>query len=171
MKITKTEMDGLILLEPCSYQDKRGCFYESWRQNEYKQVGILEEFLQDNVSISYKNVLKGMHLRKDQGQLVTVVHGKIYDVAVDLRENSKNYKKYFAIELEGENPKQLYMPPGFAHGFCVLSEIAIINYKCTQYYDSSYEEGIRWDDPQLNIAWPGKEFIISDRDLKLDLLQ
>lgn len=165
MKITETDFQGLILIEPRTFQDERGMFYESWRCEDYQGAGINEIFLQDNVSFSKKNVLRGLHYQIHQGQLITVTYGKIFDVAVDLRPNSKTYKKYFSIELEGSNTKQLYMPPGFAHGFCVLSEQAIINYKCTQYYDPTHESGIIWNDREIGIKWPPCEsFIFSSRD-------
>jgi len=166
MKVTKTKFEELLIIEPSLYVDKRGSFYESWRKEDYKQIGIDQEFLQDDVSVSYKNVLRGLHLQKAQGKLVTVVYGKIFDVVVDLRATSKTYQQYFSIELSTENPKQLYVPPGFAHGFCVLSDITIMNYKCTQYYDASSEESFRWDDPRFNIDWPGNHFILSEKDKK-----
>jgi len=164
MKIIETGFDGLILLKPKVYQDERGAFYESWRLEDYKKLGITEDFLQDNVSISRKNVLKGLHFQKNQGQLVTVTLGRIFDVVVDIRPESKTYKKYFSILLDVEDPQQLYMSPGFAHGFCVLSDMAIINYKCTQYYNPHEEGGIVWDDPALDIEWPIESPIISSRD-------
>ena len=164
MKVIKTEFDGLLILSPSFHEDERGSFYESWSKEVYRKIGIEEEFLQDNFSVSYKNVLRGLHLQKDQGQLVTVVFGKIFDVVVDLRERSRTYKQHFSIELDGEDPKQLYMPPGFAHGFCVLSEVAIINYKCTQYYNSSSETRLGWNDSELKINWPVGSFILSEKD-------
>ncbi|KAB8028017.1 dTDP-4-dehydrorhamnose 3,5-epimerase [Fluviispira multicolorata] len=164
MKLNKTGFDDLLLIEVNFFYDFRGSFFESWRENEYKKLGINEVFIQDNISISKKNILRGLHFQKNQGQLVTVVHGKIFDVAVDLRPNSKTYKNYFSIELNSKNPKQLYMPPGFAHGFCVLSDLAIINYKCTQYYNSKDEGGIIWNDPSIDIKWPLNDHIISERD-------
>ena len=165
MKITETGFQGLIVLEPRTFKDERGIFYESWRSEDYQKAGINEKFLQDNVSFSKRNVLRGLHYQSHQGQLVTVIQGKIFDVAVDLRPHSKTYKKYFSIELEGSNPKQLYMPPGFAHGFCVQSDSAIINYKCTQYYEPTQEGGIIWNDPHIGIEWPPCESLIfSPRD-------
>ncbi len=172
MKIIDTGFEGLILIEPMIFEDNRGNFYESWKDADYENIGIKEKFLQDNVSISKKNVLRGLHYQKNQGQLVTVIHGKILDVAVDIRPESKTYKKYFSIELDSTKPQQLYMPPGFAHGFCVLSDIAIINYKCTQYYDATQEGGIIWNDPELGIEWPSNiSFILSLKDIRLDPYQ
>jgi len=170
MKVIDTGFEGLILIEPKLFRDERGIFYESWRDANYQEIGIQEKFLQDNVSISKKNVLRGLHYQKNQGQLVTVVHGKIFDVAVDIRPGSKTYKKYFSIELDATEPKQLYMPPGFAHGFCVLSDIAIINYRCTQYYDATQEGGIIWNDPEIGIKWPVESPIISEKDLSFLLI-
>lgn len=167
MKIIETNFQGLILIEPRTFQDERGMFYESWRCEDYQGAGINEIFLQDNVSFSKKNVLRGLHYQVNQGQLVTVTHGKIFDVAVDLRPHSETYKKSFSIELEGSSPKQLYMPPGFAHGFCVLSDYAVIHYKCTQHYNSTQEGGVIWNDRDIAIEWPSCEsFILSSRDIE-----
>lgn len=170
VKVTKTNLDGLLILEPRLFKDNRGAFYESWKEADYKEAGIQEKFIQDNVSISKKNVLRGLHYQKDQGQLVTVTHGKIFDVAVDIRPKSKTYKKYFYVELSGDTPRQLYMPPGFAHGFCVLSDLAIINYKCTQYYDPENEGGVIWNDPGIGIEWPTCDWILGERDAVFDKL-
>lgn len=170
LKVTKTNFDGLFILEPCFFKDDRGGFYESWTEADYIDAGIKETFVQDNVSISKKNVLRGLHYQKDQGQLVTVVHGKIFDVAVDIRPKSKTFKKYFFIELSADVPQQLYMPPGFAHGFCVLSDLAIVNYKCTQYYDPKNEGGVIWNDPEIGIPWPLEKVFMSDKDKKFKAL-
>ncbi len=164
MQVITTDFDGLLILEPQFFSDERGGFYESWREKDYKACGIKENFLQDNVSISNKNVLRGLHYQANQGQLITVVHGTIFDVVVDIRANSKTFKKYFAIELSNNKLQQIYMPPGFAHGFCVLSDFAVMNYKCTQYYDPSQEIGIIWNDPEIGILWPKKDYIISEKD-------
>ena len=164
MDIIATGFEGLILIEPKAYEDDRGVFYESWKEADYQKLGIQEKFLQDNVSISKKNVLRGMHYQKNQGQLVTVVHGKIFDAVVDIRPESETYKKYFSIELDAAHPQQLYMSLGFAHGFFVLSDVAIINYKCTQYYDPSQEGGIIWNDPTIGIGWPSGNKIITEKD-------
>jgi dTDP-4-dehydrorhamnose 3,5-epimerase len=164
IKKIDTGFDGLLLLEPKTFKDARGFFYESWKNGDYKEAGIEELLLQDNVSISHKNVIRGLHIQKNQGQLVTVISGKIYDVVVDVRPESKTFKQFFSIELDADNPQQLYMQPGFAHGFCVLSDKAIVHYKCTQYYSAQDEGGILWNDPELGINWPGENFIISERD-------
>jgi dTDP-4-dehydrorhamnose 3,5-epimerase len=164
MKITETAFEGLIVIKPQSFNDERGVFYESWHLERYEKIGINEKFLQDNTSVSKKNVLRGLHYQKNQGQLVTIGSGRIFDVAVDLRPLSNTYKKYFSIELDSTKPEQLYMPPGFAHGYYVLSDIAVVNYKCTQYYDPLMERGIIWNDFSLGIQWSVKSPIISQKD-------
>ena len=164
MKVIETGFEGLILFKPRLHQDERGAFYESWRHEDYKKRGIREDLIQDNVSISKKNVIRGLHFQKDQGQIVTITWGTIFDVVVDIRPESKTYKKYFSILLDAKDPQQLYMPPGFAHGFCVLSDIAIINYKCTQYYNPNDEGGIVWNDPSIGIDWPVESPVISQKD-------
>lgn len=164
MKVIDTGFEGLILIEPKAFSDNRGFFYESWRDLDYTTIGIQQKFLQDDISVSKKNVLRGLHYQENQGQLVTVVYGKVFDVAIDIRPESKTYKKYFSIELDGDKPQQLYMSPGFAHGFCVLTDIAVIHYKCTQYYDSSKEGRVAWNDPALGIKWPFGAKIISSED-------
>lgn len=162
MKILETNFEGLMLMEFNTFNDKRGLFYESWRYNDYKDIGIADDFVQDNISISKKNVLRGLHGQENQGQLVYVTHGEILDVVVDLRPHSKTYKKYFSVILSANQPRQLYVPPGFVHGFCVLSDFAIINYKCSQYYNPSKEVGVLWS--SAGIAWPDENFIINERD-------
>lgn len=168
MKVIKTGFQGLLLIELRSFTDDRGFFYESWHDIDYQKIGVKEKFIQDNVSGSKKNVLRGLHFQKNQGQLVTVIYGKIFDVVVDIRENSKTYKQHFSIELEADNSRQLYMPPGFAHGFCVLSDFAMVHYKSTQYYDPSKEGGIIWNDPTFSIEWPIENPILSLKDANAD---
>jgi dTDP-4-dehydrorhamnose 3,5-epimerase len=165
MKVIETDFEGLILFLPRVFQDERGEFYESWRQNLYQEAGIKENLLQDNISFSKKNVLRGLHYQKNQGQLLTVTYGKIFDVVVDIRPESKTYKQYYSMILDSKEVMQLYMPPGFAHGFFVLSDLAILHYKCSQYYDKNQESGIIWNDPEIGIKWPELNPIISSRDL------
>lgn len=165
MKITKGPLEGLLILEPKIFLDERGMFYESWRKQDYENL-IGESLVQDNVSVSYKNVLRGMHYAQNQGQFIWALYGRVFDVVVDIRPLSKTFGKYFSMELSAETPKQLYMPDGFAHGFCVLSDIAVLNYKETQYYDAQTEGGIVWNDPDINIDWPIKDPILSERDKK-----
>jgi dTDP-4-dehydrorhamnose 3,5-epimerase len=167
MNVIKTGFEGLILIEPKVYVDTRGLFYESWQQDHYEQLGIKDCFVQDDISISYKNVLRGMHYQKNQGKLVSVIHGSILDVTVDLRLGSSTYLKHFVVEISSGLVKQLYIPPGFAHGFYVLSDRAIMSYKCTQYYDKSGEGGIIWNDSTLNIKWPCTFPIVSEKDSRL----
>ncbi len=164
MNTIQTGFDGLVIIKPKIYCDERGLFYESWRENQYKEMGIQESFLQDNISVSKKNVLRGLHYQKNQGQLVTVLQGSIFDVVVDLRPYSTTFQKYFSLVLASDLPRQLYMPPGFAHGFYVLSDEVIMNYKCTQYYNAAHESGVVWNDPDLNIQWPCKNPIVSEKD-------
>jgi len=165
LKIIETGFDGLILIIPRMINDERGGFYESWHLKSYQKISISETFLQDDISISKKNVLRGLHFQRNQGQLVTVTYGKIFDVVVDIRPESKTYKKYFAVELDANEPKQIYMSPGFAHGFCVLSDLAVVHYKCTQYYDPNQEVGVAWNDPEIGIKWPVNNPNISFKDL------
>ena len=160
----KTPIEGIILFKQKRFADARGEFFVTWCLNDYKSFGIMESFRQDNISYSKKNVLRGLHFQKNQGQLVWVSLGEIYYVAVDIRSYSATYKQYFAIKLNSDNPQQIYVAPGFAHGFCALSEKAIVNYKCTQYYDPKEEGGILWCDPTINIQWPITSPIINERD-------
>ena len=164
LQVKETGFDGLFLIQPQVFPDMRGSFYESWRLGDYRELGIKETFFQDNISNSKKNVLRGLHYRKDQGQLVTIIYGQVFDVVVDIRPQSKTYKKYFSITLDASEPQQLYMPPGFAHGFCVLSDYAVLHYKCSQYYDPAQEDGIIWNDHEIGIEWPLNDFSISERD-------
>lgn len=166
MEIIPTSFEELFILKPKVFNDERGMFYESFRKKNYKEYGIKEEFVQDNISFSQKNVLRGLHYQNYQGQLITVIYGTIFDVLVDLRSMSKTFKKYFSIELSSDYVQQVYMPPGFAHGFCVLSDFAIISYKCTEYYDPLQEIGIIWNDAEIGIKWPIKNPIISMKDQK-----
>jgi len=164
IQIRKTSFEELIVFNLNTYKDTRGVFYETWREQEYSEAGIKESFVQDNVSVNHKNVLRGLHFQKNMGQLVTVSYGTIWDVVVDIRPCSLTFGQHFSIELSGEKPQQLYMPPGFSHGFCVLTDLAIINYKCTEYYNPVDEGGIVWNDPDLNIQWPLKDPILSLKD-------
>ena len=172
----KTEIEDLILVEPTVFGDSRGYFMETYQKEEFKAGGIDVDFVQDNQSCSGKGVLRGMHFQKKnpQGKLVRVVSGAVYDVAVDLRKDSKTYGKWQGFVLSAENKKQLYVPEGFAHGFLVLSDSAEFVYKCTRYYDGSDEGGLMYNDPDLNIDWTAHfdgEFIISDKDKKHPLFK
>jgi dTDP-4-dehydrorhamnose 3,5-epimerase len=166
MNVKDTSIHGLLIIEPKSFKDERGFFFESFQTDRYKSFGILDNFVQDNLSRSVKGVLRGMHyqVNQPQAQVVTVVRGKILDVCVDLRPESPTFKKWFAVELSDEGPRQLYMAPGIAHGFCVLSEIADLHYKVSTIYDHSDEAGLLWSDAEIGIQWPSGPFQISSRD-------
>lgn len=165
MKITTTPLAGLLLLEPRIFPDDRGYFYECFHQARFGEQG-LPAFVQDNASRSRKHVLRGLHyqLPNAQGKLVGVTQGEIWDVAVDVRRSSPTFGQWYAVTLSDTNHLQLYVPPGFAHGFCVLSEQADVYYKCSALYTPASEHGIRWNDPRLNIAWPVKTPLLSAKD-------
>ena len=168
MEVLKTKIDGLFVFKPKVFIDTRGLFYESWKANKYKELGINEEFLQDNISISYKNVLRGLHFQKEthtQGQLVTPIYGRVFDACIDLRPGSTTFGEHVSFNLNHEDLFQIYMSPGIAHGFCVLSDYAILSYKCTKYYAPHSEGGIIWNDTELLIPWPISNPIISKKDL------
>lgn len=171
MKIVAQPFDGLMVLEPRQFADERGFFLESFELDRYRVHGITEDFVQDNHSRSVKGVLRGMHFtrRKPQAQILTVIRGRIFDVVVDVRKDSPNFGKWFGTELSDEGPSQVYMANGFAHGFCVLSDVADLHYKVSQKYDPTDDGGLRWDDPTVAIEWPISGPIVSDRDRKLPL--
>lgn len=166
MKVTKTHLEGILLVEPTIYGDERGFFLESYEKEKYNSIGIYEDFVQDNHSRSAKNVLRGLHftIHKPQSQILTVMRGKIFDVVVDIRKESLTFGKWFGTELSDDGLRQIYMPHGFAHGFCVLSDFADLHYKVSQPYDGIDEGGVRWDDPDIDIKWNVKSPIISERD-------
>lgn len=156
MKFTKTKIEGLTIIEPTVFEDKRGYFLESYNQKKFEEVLGPVKFLQDNESKSTKGVLRGLHFQKpgfDQAKLVRCIKGEVLDVTVDIRKNSKTYGEYLAILLSGKNKKQLFVPRGFAHGFVVLSETAIFSYKVDNWFSPEHEEGIIWNDPSLGIDW------------------
>ncbi len=165
----KTQIEGVYIIEPKVWGDKRGYFMETYNKNEFLEAGLNIDFVQDNESKSKKGVLRGLHFQKkhSQGKLVRVIKGEIFDVVVDLRIGSKTYCKWESFILNEENKKQLYVPKGFAHGFLVLSDEVIFNYKCTDFYAPEYDGGIKWDDKNLNINWPihmVENIILSDKD-------
>jgi len=168
MKVTKCSLEGILLIEPTVYTDDRGFFLESFEQERYRALGIAEDFVQDNHSRSAKNVLRGLHFTRNrpQAQIVTVMRGRIFDVVVDIRKDSPTFGKWFGTELSDEGPRQIYMPHGFAHGFCVLSDYADLHYKVSQRYDPSDEGGLIWNDSEVKIDWPIKEPVISERDAR-----
>ena len=174
MKISKTFIKDLLVVEPQLFKDDRGFFYESYNKKKLnKNIKIV--FVQDNESKSNRGVIRGLHFQKPphaQTKLVRCVSGEILDIAVDLRKNSKTYGKSFSIELSSENNKQLFVPKGFAHGFQVLSETAIVNYKVDEYYNPDSDSGLIWNDKDLSIDWNlDIKPILSDKDLKLDLFK
>ncbi len=171
IKVTRCEIEGLCVIEPTVHKDERGYFVETYNKNDMEEAGLTMDFVQDNQSMSVKGVLRGLHFQKNfpQGKLVRVLRGKVFDVAVDLRTSSKTYGKWFGVELSEENMKQFYIPEGFAHGFYVMSDVAVFAYKCTDFYHPGDEGGMLWSDPEIGIEWPieeGTELIISDKDQK-----
>ncbi len=166
MIIHKTPLAGLLVIEPTCFQDERGFFLETYQAQRYQDAGIVDAFVQDNQSRSMKGVLRGMHFQimHPQAQIVTVLRGRIYDVAVDLRPKSPTFRKWFGIELHDNGPRQIYMAPGFAHGFCVLSDWADLHYKVSRKYDANDEGGLHWNDPDLAITWPLKNPVVTVRD-------
>ncbi|WP_039069492.1 dTDP-4-dehydrorhamnose 3,5-epimerase, partial [Shigella boydii] len=169
MKVQDTVLDGVKIIEPVVYGDNRGFFLEVYQKQRYQNLLNIEfDFVQDNYSRSSKNVLRGLHFQKTkpQGKLVRVVRGEVFDVAVDIRKESPNYGQWIGVLLSEMNKKQFWVPPGFAHGFVVLSEMADFEYKCTEYYDPEDECCLLWNDPELNIQWPLSNPILSDKDMK-----
>lgn len=166
MKISKTELPGVILIEPDVFGDDRGFFLETWNRGRYRDVGIQDEFVQDNLSLSRRGVLRGLHFQNPhaQGKLVQVLQGEVWDVAVDIRLGSPNFKRWTAVYLSADTKRQFYIPPGFGHGFVVLSDTALFAYKCTDYYHAQSECSIRWDDPELAIDWPIEQPTLSSKD-------
>ena len=166
MKVEKAPLDGVIIIEPKIFKDPRGIFYEVYSAERYKEHGIPAHFVQDNHSVSEKGVLRGLHYQVEpaQAKLVRVTHGEVYDVVVDIRKDSSTYGKWWSLHLSETNKLQVYIPIGFAHGFCVLSESAEFLYKCSDYYSPESERGVIWNDPNLAIDWPVKTPILSEKD-------
>jgi dTDP-4-dehydrorhamnose 3,5-epimerase len=166
MNVIQTEIPGVLVIEPKLFGDERGFFYESFKADRYASLGITGPFVQDNISRSSRNVLRGLHLQnpKCQGKLVTVLRGRVRDVAVDTRCGSPTFGKHVMVELSEDNRQQFWVPRGFAHGFLVLSEMAEFFYKCDDFYSPSDEIVVRWDDPAIGIAWGIQSPILSPRD-------
>lgn len=166
MNVIETELPGVLLLEPKVFGDARGFFMETYHSKRYRDAGIREEFVQDNLSFSAKGVLRGLHFQKPnaQGKLVYVLQGEVFDVAVDIRKGSPQFGKWFGKVLSAENKRQLYIPPGFAHGFVVTSETALFAYKCSELYDPASERSIIWNDPGIGIDWPLRQPALSGKD-------
>lgn len=168
MKVIKTEIAGLLVLEPDVFNDDRGFFFESYSMKRYKELGIPDNFVQDNISKSKKDTVRGLHYQvgeKAQGKLCQVIEGEVLDVAVDIRFNSPTFGKYFSQILNSKTMFQLWIPAGFAHGFSVLSDEAIFSYKCTNYYSKAHERTILFNDPNLKINWKVNNPIVSEKDL------
>jgi dTDP-4-dehydrorhamnose 3,5-epimerase len=166
VRIEATELAGLFVIEPKCFADERGFFLESFQQPRYRAAGIVDDFVQDNHSRSSKSVLRGLHfqIRRPQAQIVTVMRGRVFDVVVDLRSGSPTFGRWFGTQLSDEGPRQLYMAPGFAHGFCVLSDFADLHYRVSRIYDHTDEAGLLWSDPELGIDWPIRAPVMSLRD-------
>jgi dTDP-4-dehydrorhamnose 3,5-epimerase len=173
MQVINTAIPDLLLIKPDVFGDARGFFQETFQARRYKELGIDADFVQDNVSFSQKGVLRGLHYQdpQPQGKLVYVLQGEVYDVAVDIRPGSATYGQWVGEYLSSENHHQFWVPPGFAHGFCVTSETALFAYKCSNYYDPATEHCIRWNDPDLDIRWPIKEPLVSNKDKNGALLK
>ncbi|MFH0976101.1 MAG: dTDP-4-dehydrorhamnose 3,5-epimerase [Spirochaetota bacterium] len=170
----KQNISGLVLVEPKVFADERGFFVESYKRSEFAANGIDSSFLQDNHSLSKKNVLRGLHYQHSphaQGKLVKVIKGAVWDVAVDIRRSSPTFLKWLAYELSEDNRSMLYIPPGFAHGFLALTDDVHLTYKCTEEYDMKLDAGIRWDDPDIAVKWPVARPVVSAKDAVLPLLK
>lgn len=173
MKIVSTSLEGVILIIPPVFKDDRGFFMEVFQQKKYNDLGIERIFVQDNLSHSVKGTLRGLHfqVKQPQGKLVQVIRGEIFDVAVDIRHESPTFGKWTSVHLSSQNKHQLYVPEGFAHGFCVLSDSADVLYKCTDYYAPHDEGGILWSDPDIAITWPVKDPVLSPKDSRYPYLR
>lgn len=176
MKITKTALDGVVIIEPQVFEDARGYFFESWNKAKMEEAGLNYDFIQDNQSKSCYGTIRGIHFQKgefSQAKLVRVLQGTVLDVAVDLRKDSKTFGQHVAVELSAENNRQLMIPRGFGHGFSVLTPTAVFAYKCDNVYNKASEAGIRFDDPALGIDWKvkPKEAVLSDKDKILPFLK
>ena len=166
IKVKKTPLEGFLIVELQTFKDDRGFFLETFQEKSYKDVGIMDRFVQDNQSRSGKGVLRGMHfqVKRPQAQIVTVMRGCIFDVGVDLRQNSSTFGQWYGIELNDDEQRQVYMAPGIAHGFCVLSDLADLHYKVSRFYDPNDECGMVWNDSEVNIEWPSVTPLIHERD-------
>jgi dTDP-4-dehydrorhamnose 3,5-epimerase len=166
MRVIETRLPGVLIVEPDVFEDARGFFFESYSYQRYAEHGIADTFVQDNHSLSVRGTLRGLHYQAAPGQakLVRVARGTVFDVTVDVRWGSPTFGRWIGVELSAENRRQVYVPVGFAHGFCVTSEVAEFLYKCSSYYARPLERGIVWDDPDLAIAWPVADPVLSERD-------
>jgi dTDP-4-dehydrorhamnose 3,5-epimerase len=168
MQITETHLPGVVIIEPKVFGDARGFFMETWQRDRYAEVGLPTTWVQDNLSQSRRGVLRGLHMQypNPQGKLVTVLKGEVFDVAVDIRLGSPTFGQWVGVFLSGDNKKQLYIPPGFAHGFVVTSDEVLFSYKCTDFYDPKSEIALLWNDPDVGIKWPVVEPALSAKDMQ-----
>ncbi len=173
MIVKETPLSGLLVIEPKVFRDSRGLFWETYHARRYAEAGITGPFVQDNASHSVKDTLRGLHyqLKRPQGKLVWVVRGEVFDVAVDIRQCSPTFGKWYGVHLSGEEPKQLYIPPGIAHGFYVVSESADFMYKCTNFYAPEDERGVLWSDAEIGIQWPIGQPLLSAKDAQFPTLR
>lgn len=173
MNVSSGQLQGLLILEPKVFGDSRGFFMETWNLRKYQDAGVGVAFVQDNISVSRRGALRGLHFQNpnSQGKLVSVLKGEVLDLVVDIRLGSTTFGKWEAVRLSSENKRQFYIPPGFAHGFLVLSDDALFHYKCTEFYSPKDEMTIRWNDPDLGIQWPMDNPLVSEKDAKGLLLK
>ena len=172
MEVAETKLPGVFVIEPKVFGDERGFFMETWNEVRYKEAGLSFDFVQDNLSYSQHGVLRGLHFQNpnQQGKLVYVLQGEVFDVAVDIRAGSPTFGEWTGIRLSAENKRQFYVPEGFAHGFVVLSDAALFAYKCTDFYNGQAEASILWNDPEIGVNWPVEEPTLSDKDKGAPLL-
>jgi len=172
LKIESTHLNGLVVIQPEVFQDERGFFFEAFREDQFQELGLPTKFVQDNHSRSIKNVVRGLHFQWDppMGKLMRVTYGSAFLVAVDIRIGSPSFGKWYGREVSAENKLQIWAPEGFARGFCVLTDFAEIQYKCTGIYNNKAESGILWNDPEIGIQWPVSSPILSDKDLRAQTL-
>ena len=173
MNVHKTELDGVVVIEPNVFNDQRGYFVETYNQKRYQEIGIKSNFMQDNLSFSKKGTLRGLHYQypHDQAKLAQVIQGEVFDVVVDIRRNSPTFGKWIGQYLSDENKQQIFIPEGFAHGFCLLSDTALFHYKCSDFYAPDCEGGLLWSDPDVAIDWPLEFPIVSEKDAKFSCLK
>lgn len=173
MNIRPTTLPDVLVIEPDVHRDARGFFLETYHARKYAEAGLPVTFVQDNHSCSVQGTLRGLHAQvtRPQGKLVRVIRGEIFDVAVDIRRGSPSFGRWVSVTLSSSTFAQVYIPPGFAHGFCVLSEIAEVEYKCTDFYEPNDQISIRWNDPIIGIAWPVREPLLSDKDRRAPTLE
>jgi dTDP-4-dehydrorhamnose 3,5-epimerase len=173
MRFVPTELPGVVVVEPRVHRDARGFFVETYHEPRYREHGIALPFVQDNHSLSRRGTLRGLHGQspRPQGKLVRVIEGEIWDVAVDVRLGSPGFARHAAVVLSAENFRQVYVPPGVLHGFCVLSEVAQVEYKCTEVYDPQADFSVRWNDPELAVPWPISDPLLSEKDARAPFLR